>query len=74
MTRRSIRVAGAALLSIAALAACTPATSRTTFPPLGASPRPAGDATAATKQEGVDTLRGVGLQPGDSVRAFRPPE
>ena len=71
MTRRLLWFAVAALIAVSA---CAPGTSRTTFPPVGASPKPAGDATAATKQEVVDALRGVGLQPVDSVRAFRPPE
>lgn len=61
-----------AVAAIAVIGACAGTTS--TFPPVGTTPQPAGDATAAAKQEILDALRGVGLQPADSVRPFRPPE
>lgn len=57
-----------------ALAACGPATPRSTFPPIGTTPQPAGDATAATKQQVIGALSAAGLQAADAVRAYRPPE
>lgn len=64
-----------ALLVAAMLAgaACTGA-SRTTFPPLGSSPQPAGGATVATKGKVIGALAAVGLQAIDATRAYRPPE
>lgn len=75
MSGRS-RVAAVALaLAVAATAAaCAPATTRTTFPPLGATPRPAGDATSAAKQAVVAALAAAGLQAVDATRTYRPPE
>ena len=54
------------------VAAC--ATTRSTFPPPGTSPQPAGDATAAATQQVIAALAGAGLQATQSVRANRPPE
>jgi hypothetical protein len=71
MSRRSIGLAVATLL---ALAACAPVTTRTTFPPLGTTPGPPGDATAATKQKLIDALSAKGLVATDTIRSFRPPE
>jgi hypothetical protein len=71
------RAAAIALLTLAGVAAvaagCTPAP-RTTFPPIGTTPGPAGDATAATKQQIVGALAAVGLQASDGVQSYRPPE
>jgi hypothetical protein len=66
----------AAVLSLAAmLAACAgPAAPRTTFPPFGSTPAPAGDATAATRQQVIDALAAAGLQAVEAVRPYRPPE
>lgn len=71
MSRRSI---GLALATLLALAACAPVTTRTTFPPLGSTPGPAGDATADTKQAIVQALAAKGLVAIDAVRTYRPPE
>lgn len=64
-----------ALLAVVALAAtaCT-GTTRATFPPLGSTPRPVGDATAATAAAVVQALSSVGLQGVDANRQYRPPE
>lgn len=64
-----------ALLAVAALAAtaCT-GTTRATFPPLGSTPRPVGDATAETATLVIQALSAVGLQGVDANRQYRPPE
>ena len=64
-----------ALMAVAALAAtaCT-GTTRATFPPLGSTPQPVGDATAATAALVIQALAGVGLQGVDANRQYRPPE
>ncbi len=64
-----------ALLAVATLAtaACT-GTTRATFPPLGSTPRPVGDATAATTALVIQALAAVGLQGADANRQYRPPE
>jgi hypothetical protein len=68
------RLGAAAALALACLAAtaCTAPTARTTFPPFGSTPAPAGDATAATRQQVVDALAAVGLQAVDATRPYRP--
>jgi hypothetical protein len=71
-SRASAFASGLALAIALTLAGCARTTS--TFPPQGSSPGPAGDATAAAKQEVIDALGAVGLQATDSVRPFRPPE
>ena len=64
-----------AILSLAVvLGACAPATPRTTFPPLGQTPGPAGDDTAATRKVIVDALSGAGIQAVDAQRTYRPAE
>jgi hypothetical protein len=67
---------GRALLLAAVLvfAACTPGTSRTTFPPLGVTPAPAGDATAGARAEVIGALAELGLQATEAAREYRPPE
>ena len=71
-------VAATLFLAVVALvfmfAACTGPTIRTTFPPLGVTPPPAGDATAAARAEVLAALVELGLQAEDAVRAYRPPE
>lgn len=72
-SRRAARVMALAL--VAALAGCSgTGSSRTTFPPLGSSPAPVGDATAATKRQVIAALAAVGLPAVDANRAHRPPE
>ena len=56
----------------AALAACV--TTQNSFPPLGSTPRPAGDATAGTVAQVIDALGRQGLQGAESNRAYRPAE
>jgi len=56
------------------VAACGSVTTRSTFPPLGSTPQPAGDAVDATSQAVAAALAGAGLQARPSVRAYRPPE
>jgi hypothetical protein len=65
----------ALLLVIALLvtSACS-AKPRTTFPPLGSSPAPVGDATAATRAQVIAALAAVGLQAIETNRDYRPPE
>ena len=69
------RLRTAALVAMVAgiAAACTGA-SRATFPPLGSTPGPAGDATVATTQQIVRALADVGLQAAVTARPFRPSE
>lgn len=63
-----------AALAVACLVAvaCTAPTVRTTFPPIGSTPAPAGDATSATRQQVVAALAAVGLQAVDAIRPYRP--
>jgi hypothetical protein len=65
----------AALVAALAIAAggCA-GTPRTTFPPTGSTPQPAGDATAATIRDVVGALAAAGLPASESLRAYRPPE
>ena len=63
-----------ALALVAAIAGCTAGVNRTTFPPLGSSPAPVGEATAQTRQRIAGALGAVGLQVVDANRAYRPPE
>jgi hypothetical protein len=65
----------AIVLSCLMAVACTaPITTRTTFPPFGSTPAPAGDATAATRQQVIGALAAVGLQAVDASRPYRPAE
>jgi len=70
----SRRLAAIALVGALCVAACAPATSRTTFPPIGSTPLPAGDATNATRLAVIAALAAAGLQADQTNRAFRPPE
>lgn len=76
MTGRSARRTTAlAFVGLAlVLVGCSAPTTRTTFPPIGATPQPAGDTTAATKQQVIAALAAAGLQAADAVRTYRPPE
>jgi len=79
MTPRSVSRHAPAALAVASflllgLAACGSSTTRSTFPPLGVTPPPAGDATAAARAEVIGALGELGLQATDAVRAYRPPE
>ncbi|HET7180802.1 MAG TPA: hypothetical protein VFI15_01060 [Candidatus Limnocylindrales bacterium] len=75
------RAARAALLVSLALsaalsaAACAPAyVPRSTYPPIGSTPGPAGDATSAATQAVLTALAAAGLQATVTDRAYRPPE
>ena len=57
-----------------ALGACAPLALGPTYPPIGVTPPPAGDATAATASQVVAALGAVGLPVVDAGRAYRPPE
>ena len=59
---------------VAILSAGCAATTRTTFPPLGSTPGPAGASTAATVGQITSALGAVGLQAVEANRAFRPSE
>ena len=72
MTR--LRVALLLALVLAATAGCAGGTTRSTFPPLGTTPQPAGDSTAAARAEVVGALAELGLQATEAVRSYRPPE
>lgn len=82
MTRRpggTATIAPAAIVTLLlaltlGLGACGSPTTRTTFPPIGVTPAPAGDATAAARTEVVGALAQLGLQATEAVRAYRPPE
>jgi hypothetical protein len=65
----------AALVAVVAIASAACAgTTRTTFPPLGSSPAPAGDQTAATVTAVTGALAATGLATIDANRQYRPPE
>lgn len=69
------RLAPGVLLAAVLLAAAGCAgVSRTTFPPLGSSPAPVGDATSATIRAVTGALAAVGLQAAEANRRYRPPE
>jgi len=71
MTRvASLALALAAMLAVAGCAS----TPRSTFPPLGSTPRPAGDATAATSALVIAAVRAAGLPVEPSLRPYRPAE
>lgn len=65
---------GVLLVAAMLVAAACAAGTRTTFPPLGSSPAPVGEATAETKGQITAALAAVGLQARDANRAHRPPE
>ena len=62
------------LAFVLAVSACAPGSSRTTFPPPGVTPAPAGDATTAARAEVLGALAELGLQAAESAREYRPPE
>ena len=71
---RGRRAALSALAIALTLAACGGGTTRTTFPPIGVTPQPVGDATAATEQAIIAGLAASGLQAAEAIRTYRPPE
>lgn len=70
--RRLRLVALLAAVTVAA-GACAAGT-RTTFPPLGSTRAPVGEATAATARLVIGALGAAGVPGIDAVRAYRPPE
>jgi hypothetical protein len=73
MTGRGRVVALVGAVVFAAVA-CGGGVARTTFPPLGSSPAPVGDAASATTRLVIQALSEVGLQGSESIRPYRPPE
>ena len=72
MTSR-LRLAGLLALAIAFATGCT-GTAHATFPPIGSTPGPAGDTTAAATNQVIGALATVGLQAAVTNHAYRPPE
>jgi hypothetical protein len=68
------RRAATLVAAIAMVAAACAGTSRATFPPIGSTPQPAGDATVATAQAVTGALAATDLQAAVANRAYRPPE
>ena len=66
------RRAPAFALALAIAVAGCAIESRTTYPPIGSTPQPVGDATDATKQAVIGALAAVGLQASDAIRPHRP--
>ena len=68
--------AGVLLLLVAlTVSACAPAyVPRSTYPPIGSTPLPAGDSTNATSQAVIGALSGAGLQAAVTLTPYRPPE
>lgn len=71
--RAILRPLALVVLVMAVAAGCVPPTTAT-FPPLGSTPGPAGDATGATTQQVIGALAASGLQAAVTIRPFRPPE
>lgn len=76
MRRRRPRLAVlAACIAVAvAVGGCGGPSPRTTFPPLGSTPVPVGDATAATRGVLVAAFASIGMVAAESARAYRPAE
>jgi hypothetical protein len=55
-------------------AACAPVTGGPTFPPVGSTPGPAGDATAGARAQVAAALAVEGIQLVDAQSTYRPPE
>lgn len=73
--RRAIAQSIALAACVAAVAACSVGgTERPTFPPVGATPGSAGQATAAARAQIAAALSVEGLQVVDATTAYRPPE
>jgi hypothetical protein len=81
MTRRRVRcrtsrraATALALLATIVVGACAPGTNGPTFPPVGSTVAPVGDATAAVRAQVANALAVEGLQVVDAAVAYRPPE
>jgi hypothetical protein len=70
MTRRAL----AAVLALVVVACAPTYNPRTTYPPIGSTPLPAGDSTNAAKQAVIGALGAAGIQASDASRSYRPPE
>jgi len=68
------RAPAVAIVLAVALAACGPQASGPTFPPLGVTPPPAGNAALPARQRVFDALAAVGLQAVDAGQPYRPQE
>jgi hypothetical protein len=64
----------ALVVAVGLAASACAATTRTTFPPVGSTPAPAGDGTDGTIALVTAALAAVGLQAVEANRLFRPPE
>lgn len=71
--RSGVRALVAIALVLAVATGCA-SPSRATFPPLGHTPGPVGDATGETTQEVLAALAAVGLAASVSLKPFRPAE
>jgi hypothetical protein len=71
---RTAALLASSLAIVLLAAACTGPSARTTFPPLGVTPPPAGEATAAARAEVIRALGELGLQAVETPRQYRPPE
>jgi hypothetical protein len=74
MTGRGRATSALCALLLFALAVAGCAGTRATYPPLGSTPAPAGDATATTSQAVIGALGAAGLQASVAARPYRPPE
>lgn len=68
-----LRLLGLLAVAVVITSACA-GPNHATFPPLGSTPGPAGDTTAAVTHQVIGALAAVGLQAAVTDRAFRPPE
>ena len=78
MTTLRTHAAAVALVCLVAAVAtatggCAPV-AQPTFPPIGSTPQPVGDATAATRAAVIAALAARSLQADDAIRTYRPPE
>lgn len=72
--RRSLGSVATVIALVGAFAAGCAATNHATFPPLGSTPGPVGDATGGAAQQVIGALAAAGLQAEVTIRPFRPPE
>jgi hypothetical protein len=71
--RARLRLLGLLVSVVAVATGCT-GTAHATFPPLGSTPGPAGNTTAAAANQVIGALAAVGLQAALTNRPYRPPE
>jgi len=72
--RRRLAAAGALVVALL-VGGCAPVyVPKSTYPPIGSTPLPAGDTTNATTNAVIGALAAAGLQATVTTRPFRPPE